>query len=60
MPFPADSNPRITWGKSFRQEGRTLLPVTLLVHHALADGIHLARFYEALDRELERLGEEKT
>ena len=60
VPFPADSNPRITWGRSFRQEGQTLLPVTLLVHHALADGIHLARFYEALDRELERLGEEKT
>ena len=60
IPFPADSNPRITWGKSFRQEGRTLLPVTLLAHHALADGIHLARFYEALDRELERLGEEMT
>lgn len=51
-PVPADSNPRITWGRYFRQEGRTLLPVTLLANHALVDGVHIARFYEALDRQL--------
>ena len=52
VPAPADSNPRITWGKYFRQGEQTLMPVTLLAHHALVDGIHIARFYEALDREL--------
>ena len=31
--------------------GREQLPVTLLVHHGLVDGIHIARFYEALVRE---------
>ena len=51
-PTPADSNPRITWGRWHRQEGRTLLPMTLLANHALVDGIHIARFYENLDREL--------
>ena len=56
-PIPADSNPRITWGKYFRQGERTLLPVTLLAHHALVDGIHIARFYEALDRELAAIAE---
>lgn len=60
VPSPADSNPRITWGKYFRQEGRTLLPLTLLVHHALADGLHIARFYEALDRELENIAEKQV
>ena len=60
VPSPADSNPRITWGKYFRQEGRTLLPFTLLVHHALADGLHIARFYEALDRELENIAEKQV
>mgnify|MGYP000209973171 FL=1 len=29
-PTPADSNPRITWGRWHRQEGRILLPMTLL------------------------------
>ena len=52
VPVPADSNPRITWGKYFRQGEQTLMPVTLLVHHALVDGIHIARFYEALDKKL--------
>ena len=60
VPSPADSNPRITWGKYFQQEGRTLLPVTLLVNHALVDGLHIARFYEALDRELAAIGTEET
>ena len=51
-PYPADSNPRLTWGK-YRQEGeRTVLPVSLLCHHALADGLHLARFYQCLEEEL--------
>ena len=35
-PFPADSNPRLTWGKYFVQGDRTLMPVSLLCHHALA------------------------
>ena len=54
-PTPADSNPRITWGRWHQQEGRTLLPVTLLANHALVDGIHIARFYENLDREMAAL-----
>ena len=60
VPSPADSNPRITWGRYFQQEGRTLLPVTLLANHALVDGLHIARFYEALDRELAAIGTEET
>lgn len=52
VPAPADSNPRITWGK-YRQEGeRTVMPVTLLVNHALVDGVHMARFFSALEEEL--------
>lgn len=60
VPSPADSNPRITWGKYFCQEGRTLLPVTLLANHALVDGIHIARFYEALDREVAAIAAEEA
>lgn len=49
VPIPADSNPRITWGKYFVQGDRTLLPVSVLCHHALVDGIHIASFYNQLD-----------
>ena len=59
MGIPADSNPRITWGRYALQEGRWRMPVTLLVHHALADGLHIARFYQALDRELAALTAER-
>lgn len=51
-PVPADSNPRITWGRYEEQEGRLRMPVSLLAHHALVDGIHIARFYQALEREI--------
>lgn len=55
VPYPADSNPRITWGKYTEEGGKTLLPVTVLVNHALMDARQLAAFYEALERELKSL-----
>ena len=57
-PFPADSNPRITWGKYALRDGRLCLPVTLLVNHALADGLHIAHFFEALRAEMDALAEQ--
>ncbi len=54
VPQPADSNPRITWGQQFEQDGKILMPVTLLCNHALMDGYHLGLFYEKLKQELER------
>ena len=50
-----ESNPRIFWGRYTRREGRWELPVSLFVNHALADGVHLARFYQALEGELAAL-----
>lgn len=58
VPIPADSNPRITWGKYFTQEGRILLPVSVLCHHALVDGKHLGDFYRLLDEETASLAKE--
>ena len=52
VPQPADSNPRITWGKYFEQNGRVLIPVSTLCNHALMDGRHLSEFYKALDKAL--------
>lgn len=47
-PTPADSNPRITFGK-FTQEGdRVLLPVNLTANHALVDGLHFAAFFDGM------------
>lgn len=49
-----DSFPRIAWGKFF-QEGNSLkMPLSVQAHHALADGIHIARFYEKVQGYFER------
>lgn len=49
-PVPADSNPRLTWGRYYTQNNKILLPVSVLCNHALVDGLHIAEFYQALDR----------
>ena len=50
-----ESNPRITWGKYEESAGgKILMPVTLLAHHALVDGFHIARFYERLNAEIQK------
>lgn len=59
VPSPADSNPRITWGKYMTEGDRTVMPVTLLVNHALVDGVHMGQFFTALEREMDRFVEEQ-
>lgn len=54
-PIPADSNPRITWGKYFVQGDRILMPVSVLCHHALVDGLHIAQFYQYLEEECRKV-----
>ncbi len=49
VPLPADSNPRITWGKYFEQDGKILIPLSVLVHHALVDGFQISQFYKKLE-----------
>ena len=50
-----DSNPRISWGKALTAGGRTTLPVSLYVNHALADGLHISQFFAGLEKELRDL-----
>lgn len=52
VPTPADSNPRITWGKYFEQGSKILLPVSVLCNHALVDGLHISQFYHFLNRQI--------
>ncbi len=39
--------PRIAWGRLTPVGGRIVVPVNIQVHHALVDGVHLGRFFEA-------------
>ena len=53
---PADSIPRVSWGKYVTDpDGRDSLNMTVSVNHRLIDGVHVGRFYEALTARLEAL-----
>ena len=43
---PADSVPRISWGKPAAENGKILMPLSVQVHHGLADGYHLGAYFE--------------
>ena len=42
--------PKITFGKYRDVGGRVLMPVSVEVHHALMDGLHVGRFFQRLER----------
>lgn len=44
-----DSTPRVAWGKlSECAAGRKTMPISISVHHGLADGVHIAEFLSAI------------
>jgi chloramphenicol O-acetyltransferase type A len=47
-----DSAPKITFGKITETNGRCTMPVSIHVHHALADGLHVAQFVGQFERYL--------
>lgn len=46
---PADSVPRFAWGKIFQEGRRLKIPLSVQGHHALMDGIHMAKFYARVE-----------
>jgi chloramphenicol O-acetyltransferase type A len=46
---PDDSIPRLIWGKHFRKGKKIMIPISVQVHHALMDGVHVAKFFFRLD-----------
>ena len=53
---PTDSVPRITWGKHEAVDGKVSLPLSVQVHHALADGYHVGRFFNLLQELIDQPG----
>ena len=46
---PTDSIPRFAWGRFFREDQRLKIPLSVQGHHALMDGIHMAKFYARVE-----------
>ena len=49
-----DSVPRIAFGKFTQENDRTLLPISVEVHHALMDGLHVGRYVTRLEEALRK------
>jgi chloramphenicol O-acetyltransferase type A len=45
---PCDSIPRFAWGKYYKEGERIRMPLSVQAHHAVMDGIHMAKFYEKI------------
>lgn len=42
--------PVVTWGKYEEQSGKYLMPLSMNIHHAVADGFHLSRFFNEVQQ----------
>jgi chloramphenicol O-acetyltransferase type A len=49
---PADSIPRFAWGRFFKDGQDLKIPLSVQGHHALMDGIHMAKFYASMENYL--------
>jgi chloramphenicol O-acetyltransferase type A len=47
-----ESIPRLVFGKYTREEERLMLPISVEVHHALVDGLHVGQFLTRLEEAL--------
>jgi len=48
-----DSVPRISWGKYEEREGKRWIPLSVSLHHGLADGFHAGRYFQLLQEYLD-------
>ena len=53
----SDCIPRIAWGKYEEREGKWMMTIAVQVHHALADGAHIAAFLRRLQELLDQKAE---
>jgi chloramphenicol O-acetyltransferase type A len=51
-PGRGDSVPRIVFGKFFQENERMMMPISVEVHHALMDGLHVGRYLNRLEEAL--------
>ena len=47
--------PVVTWGKYEQVDGKLLMPLTMNIHHAVADGFHLSRFFNEVQELIDSL-----
>lgn len=49
---PDDSVPRLAWGKYYQEGNKILLPFSVQAHHAFVDGVHMGKYINALQEQV--------
>ena len=47
--------PVVLWGKYEEKDGKTVMPVTMNINHAVCDGFHICRFFNDLQAAMDTL-----
>lgn len=50
----SDAVPRISWGKYYERDGKTLLPFNVQAHHSFVDGNHMGEYINRLQEHFDR------
>ena len=50
---PKECIPKIAFGKFSIKDRRKMMPVSIEAHHGLADGLHLAKYFEEFQKQLD-------
>ena len=48
--------PVVTWGRMEAEGEKRMMPLTMNIHHAVADGFHLSRFFTEVQEQIDALG----
>ncbi len=48
-------HPKIVFGKIIRQNTRSIMPVSMELHHALADGLDIAKYFQCFEENINKL-----
>lgn len=51
---PADTVPRIVFGKIYKEKDELYLPISIDVHHGIMDGLHVAKYLELFEELLNK------
>ena len=48
-----NATPLFDWGKYYQKDGKLMMPFAVQAHHSFVDGLHIGRFAELMQRELD-------
>lgn len=50
-----NATPFFDWGKYYERDGRIYMPLSVQAHHSFADGLHVGKFFEIMQKYLDEI-----